>query len=295
MIMMEPFPDSVSESPLEQYSNLRFLLEEEIRSLLAGVESDPLRPALDHATSGGKRIRPMLTMIACAAVGGRAEQAVQAAVAVELLHASSLIHDDIMDKAAVRRSKSTVYRIFGSELAILAGDILVALAYRSLAKTDPRTLDQVLPCFTDGFVWTCEGQAADVSNVSDGGDQEHRLMVEKKTARLIETAAALGGLAGNAKQVQLKALRGFGLNIGMAYQAQDDLLDAVGSVEQTGKSVGLDGRNGRDSFASRSPEKIERFVEQYTERAYDNLDMLPDSPHRNSLRHLAESLVGRSK
>jgi len=281
--------------PLDEYRPLRSELNERINETVVSTDPPELRTALLHATSDGKRIRPMLTLISCAAVGGRPEEAMPAAAAVELLHASSLVHDDIMDRAEMRRSKLTVHALFGTERAILTGDLLIALAYRSLSQTDPAYLSDAVRCFTDGFIWTCEGQGMDVSGAEANGHRPQWATAEKKTARLIEAAAALGGIIGRAKQVQLQALRGFALSIGLAYQAQDDLLDATGSPEQTGKSVGLDRRNGRTTFASNDTGSVGMLVSDYTARAYSYLDMLPESRHRANLGLLAESLVGRVK
>jgi geranylgeranyl pyrophosphate synthase len=242
----------------------------------------------------------MLTLISTLAVGGKGEDSLDAAVAIELLHASSLVHDDIMDDSALRRGKPTVHAVFGRSMAILTGDMLLALAFRSIGRVGPPHTGRAVGLLTEAFAETCEGQAYDIADWGFRiGDREgdHALMVEKKTARLIETAATVGGLLGGAPDGQLEALRGFGHNIGMAYQAKDDLLDVIASEAETGKSAGVDQRNGRTTFASmvgQGEEDVREIVSRYTTRAFAFLAQLPQSNHRENLKTLAEALVGRS-
>ena len=165
-----------------------------ITESLGRIEQPALKEMLEHATSGGKRIRPLLTILSCAAVGGNGEDALPAAAALELLHASSLVHDDIMDNALLRRGKPAVHLKHGVPRAILAGDTLIALAYRLLGEA--RTLDPVgtLATFSNCFIALCEGQCADIESheglVTD--PSQHRWMVERKTARLAEACTRIG-------------------------------------------------------------------------------------------------------
>jgi geranylgeranyl pyrophosphate synthase len=290
----------VPAASLAEYQPYRAIIERRIYDSIAGTTPEMLRMALRHAASGGKRIRPMLTVISTLVVGGKAADALDAAVAVELVHASSLVHDDIMDASNLRRGKPTVHTLFGRSMAILAGDMLLALAFRSIGRVRPERTGRSFGILTEAFAETCEGQGVDIL---EGGTRKaergmHLLMVEKKTARLIEAAATLGGLLGGAPEGSLEALSGFGYNIGMAYQAKDDLLDVIATEAVTEKSVGVDRKNGRTTFATVAPggeQEVEGIVAGYTARAFAFLAQLPQTRHRENLKALAEALVGRSK
>jgi len=193
---------------------------------------DPVRAAL---SSGGKRVRPTLTALAA---GEAAEAAwLPAAAAVELLHAFTLVHDDIMDNAETRRGRPAIHIAFGLNAAILSGDAIVALATGALAQS-PNAGD-MLAEFSAGFRAVCEGQALDkeFEDRDDVSVKEYLTMVELKTARIFELAAALGAIANGGANIEI--LRRFAREIGIAFQLQDDLLDLTGG-ESFGKTIGGD-------------------------------------------------------
>ena len=256
---------------------------------------------MTHALAGGKRIRPLMTMMTCSAVGGWERDALDAGVAFELLHTASLIHDDIMDGSDKRRGQKTVHALMGLPAAILAGDALIALAFSVLQRAEYVRKAQIAEAFNAAFIALCEGQSDDMAFSRKDGVQDlaHRTMVEKKTARLLEAATRIGALIGTADARLSSAMADFGLNIGMAYQAHDDLLDVTGSEELLGKPVGMDARNGKKTFLTagkRGGDPVAyaaSVVRQYTQRACIALDVLNDSPALDSLRAIAGSLVGR--
>lgn len=272
-----------------------------LQETVAQVEPAGLRDVLAGAVAGGKRIRPVLTGLACAAAGGDEHLTVRAGAALELLHTSSLVHDDIMDRAETRRGTPTVVHTHGIAMAILAGDALVALAFRLIQSADHARKDEIQAVFTSAFLNLCEGQCADVCNaIGTPGEQcTHMWMVERKTARLIEACTKIGGLIAGAPAPHVQTLAQFGLSLGLAYQATDDLLDATGNEAETGKPVGIDARNGRATYLTLAypdrdgVEEIRGVIARYTADALRALDGLPPSDASARLRGLALHLLDR--
>lgn len=208
---------------------------------------DPIQYIL-HA--GGKRVRPTLTLLACEAVGGRAEQALDAAVAVEVLHSFTLVHDDIMDNADTRRGRLTIHKKWDHNVAILAGDQMIALAYRSLLSGALPSARDVMRVFTDAFIEVCEGQGLDkeFETRRDVTVREYMKMIDKKTAKVMSCAAAIGAIIGGGSDAEVRALRTYGSEIGRAFQLRDDLLDIVADSKLLGKAVGGDLREGKKTY-----------------------------------------------
>jgi geranylgeranyl diphosphate synthase type II len=173
-----------------------------------------------------------------------------AAVAIEILHNFTLVHDDVMDHAALRRSRPTVHAKWDENVAILAGDELVAYAYRSLLKSPPAVAGVILRVFTDAFIEVCEGQGFDKEFESrrDVTPGEYLRMIEKKTARVISAATQIGAIIGGGTARQIEALRAFGEQLGLAFQIQDDLLDVDGDERVFGKRIGGDIVEGKKTF-----------------------------------------------
>jgi geranylgeranyl diphosphate synthase type II len=197
---------------------------------------DPVRYVLE---GGGKRIRPILVILACKAVGGNEDDCLDAAVAVEILHNFTLVHDDIMDNDDLRRSRETVHKKWDEATAILAGDGLVALAYHYLLKTKTDEITEIANIFTTGIIDLCEGQALDkeFERRFDIDLNDYLLMIEKKTARLLMISSEIGAIIGGGNDKQREILREFSRQLGSAFQIQDDLLD----METTsGKTFGSD-------------------------------------------------------
>lgn len=197
---------------------------------------DPVRYVLE---GGGKRLRPILVMLAGKAVGGTEDDCIDAAVAVEILHNFTLVHDDIMDNDDLRRSRQTVHKKWDEATAILAGDGLVALAYHYLLKTKTSKITEIANIFTTGIIDLCEGQALDkeFERRFDIDLDQYMLMVEKKTARLLMISSEIGVIIGGGTKKQREFLSDFSRHLGNAFQIQDDLLD----METTsGKTFGSD-------------------------------------------------------
>lgn len=286
-----------------EYGTLRAAIDEAVAAAVSAVTPHELRAAVTHAVTGGKRVRPLLCTLMCRAVGGNAMDALEAASGIELLHASSLVHDDIMDASPTRRGRPTVDARYGTPAAVLAGDTLIALAFRAVRRAETASGRALLGIFTEAFLQVCEGQGLDLHPDPSGG-RLHRSMVEKKTAKLIEASAVIGATLGTTDARMVRRAGTFGRCIGMAFQAHDDLLDAVGDEEIMGKPSGLDRRNNRQTFLSlaysaeeptveRALDSARKTVAAYTGRACRFLDALPASDARDLLRDLAVALAGR--
>lgn len=200
--------------------------------------------------ASGKAIRPMLALLSAETVGGSANDAVPAAVAVELAHNFSLIHDDVMDGDATRRHRPTVWRVFGLGEAILAGDALLALAHEVLATVPLPASNTAVRWLATAMQSLVRGQQADLSfeRRTDVGLAECLAMAEDKTAALIETSCALGALFGGADPERVAQLREFGHQLGVVFQLVDDLLGVWGEPATTGKPAGSDLRSRKKSL-----------------------------------------------
>lgn len=200
--------------------------------------------------AGGKRIRPVLTMLANAAVGGNPQQVLSAGAAIEILHNFTLVHDDIMDKAPLRRGNQTVHVKWNESTAILTGDVMMGFAYRMLIQNCPtECLPSVLEAYTQGFIDVCEGQAYDLDfHHTMVTMPEYLDMIEKKTSRLLEMSVAVGGIIGGGTEAQIAALVEFARCIGIAFQIQDDLLDLTANQHEFGKTTGQDIVEGKKTY-----------------------------------------------
>jgi geranylgeranyl diphosphate synthase, type I len=223
-------------------------IDEEIERALTTIDPLKLLDASEHLTqAGGKKIRPNLVLLSCEAVGGRAEDALKTAAAIELIHTFSLIHDDIMDKDKMRRGVPSVHVLWGEPMAILAGDTLFSKAFETILKTKPDNVpsDRVistLKTVVDSCIKICEGQAYDIcfEGNFDVERKEYLNMIYKKTAALIAAATKAGAILGGGSPDEIDALAEYGKSIGMAFQIQDDYLDVASSENDIGKPVGSD-------------------------------------------------------
>lgn len=193
-------------------------------------------------TLGGKRIRPVLTLMACQLFSDDVKPALPAAYAIELFHNFSLVHDDIMDKSPLRRGKPSVHTKYDTNTAILSGDVTLVYAYHYLNQVDPSILPSALAIFNEVAIGVCEGQQLDVNfeTKTDVSISNYIRMIELKTSVLIDGAMRIGALVGGASAENAKLLGNFGRNMGIAFQMQDDFLDTFGKQASVGKRIGGD-------------------------------------------------------
>jgi geranylgeranyl diphosphate synthase type II len=206
--------------------------------------------------AGGKRIRPVLCLAACEAVGGKPVVAMPLACAVECIHTYSLIHDDLpsMDDDDLRRGKPTNHKVFGEGIAVLAGDALLTEAFAMVAKSNPPKRYPVRELVSDlamaaGSLRLIAGQVQDLENEERRASlEEVKTTHRNKTAALITTSIRLGAMAGNATSNELKRLTRYGQDLGVTFQVIDDILDATSTKEIMGKSVRADEKNNKSTF-----------------------------------------------
>ncbi len=197
--------------------------------------------------AGGKKLRPALTLITAEAVGGSRENALKAGSAIELIHTFSLIHDDIMDNDDMRRGMPSVHKVWGEDVAILAGDTLFSKAFEIIINSNsevitPVQINNTLSTVADACVKICEGQALDMEfeNRFDVSEDEYFEMIFKKTGALISASTKVGAIMGGADREVIDAMYEYGRLIGFAFQIQDDYLDLVSDEETLGKPIGSD-------------------------------------------------------
>ena len=224
----------------------RDALEASLKDFLGGYPAgtaDELYDPIHYLLSlGGKRIRPVLALAACEAEGGALDAAMPAAMAVELFHNFTLMHDDIMDEAPLRRGRPTVHIKWSENAAILSGDVMYTLALTALEGTPSDALADVLRMFNVTSKEVCEGQQSDMAfetrdNVTV---DEYVNMIRLKTSVLLAASAAMGARAAGASPERVEAWYRYGVNVGLAFQIQDDFLDTFGESGATGKQVGGD-------------------------------------------------------
>ena len=218
-----------------------------IKSALSKVKLDgkpvelylPISYTLDL---GGKRIRPVMVLMACEMFGGNIEKAVNPAIAIEIFHNFTLLHDDIMDNAPIRRGKESVFKKWNANVAILSGDTMFALAYKHLAKSDINVLHNVLEIFTKAAIEVCEGQQYDMNyeTIENITISEYIEMIRLKTSVLIAASLRTGAVIAGAEEKDVSNIYKFGEYVGLAFQLQDDMLDVYGNQDVFGKKVGGD-------------------------------------------------------
>jgi geranylgeranyl diphosphate synthase, type I len=229
-----------------------------IRSYLQGEPKELYQASAHYIASGGKRLRPFMTIKSCEMLGGNSKRAIPPAAAVEMIHNFSLVHDDIMDNDEMRHNIPTVHNYYGTPLAILSGDILFSKAFKLLVAEGRKVghsenaISEMVVRLSNACIYVCEGQAADVGMTSNRrfSSESHYIdMIGKKTAALFEVSCALGALSvADSDNKDVENLSSFGRNVGIAFQLIDDLIGIIGDPKLTGKSVGNDIREGKKTY-----------------------------------------------
>lgn len=225
---------------LSDYQNI---ITEEFSNLHIDKQPQNLYEPIDYILSlGGKRIRPVLTLMAADIFDGDHKKAIAAAKAVEMFHNFSLVHDDIMDDAPLRRGNETVHEKWDLNTGILSGDAMLILAYQYFENYEPKVFQALAKLFSKTALEVCEGQQYDVDfeTRDDVTIPEYLKMIEYKTAVLLGAAMKMGAIVAETTEENTNLIYNFGLNLGIAFQLQDDYLDAFGNPETFGKQVGGD-------------------------------------------------------
>jgi geranylgeranyl diphosphate synthase, type II len=245
------------ENPVELYEPIRYLM-----------------------ALGGKRMRPLMTLMATALFTDDWQKAVRPATAVEVFHNFTLMHDDIMDKAPIRRGKPTVHEKWNDNIAILSGDVMLVQAYELLMDVEDKSFKKALKRFNRTAAEVCEGQQLDMNfeNRTTVSEEEYLEMIKLKTSVLLGFALELGGIIGGASDKSCTLLYEIGLNIGLGFQLKDDLLDVYGDPEKFGKQVGGDIISNKKTFMlieaieKASGEAKESLDKWLTVKTFDNAE-----------------------
>lgn len=226
-------------------------IEEELKHLRFHGEPQSLYEPMNYMLNlGGKRIRPLLVILGYSLYENDTREAFGPALAIEMFHNFTLMHDDLMDGATLRRGQTTVHKKWNSSTAILSGDMMLIEAYELLAQVPQGVLHPVLRLFNDVARKVCEGQQWDMEfeQREDVSIPDYLHMIELKTATLLGGALQLGGLLARASLEDQQHLQHFGIHLGLAFQIKDDLLDAFGAEEAVGKKIGGDIAAGKKTF-----------------------------------------------
>ncbi|MFN3021101.1 polyprenyl synthetase family protein [Chryseobacterium sp. TY3] len=194
----------------------------------------PMNYIMSH---GGKRMRPIMVLMACDLFGGKLDDAIKPALAIEYFHNFTLIHDDIMDEAPLRRNKATIHTLYGLNVGILSGDNLLFKAYQYFLDLEPVLFKKCLKIFTDTGIVVCEGQQYDVNfeNMNDVSHDDYIQMITYKTGSLSAASLQIGALVAGANDDDAEAIYNFGKHLGIAFQIMDDYLDVYGNQAAVGK------------------------------------------------------------
>lgn len=231
---------------MQSVEQLQNLIEKEIairsQALVKNAPVELYLPIHYSLEMGGKRLRPVLLLLAYNLFADEVEKALPAAIAIEVFHNFTLLHDDIMDKAAVRRNRPTVHLKFSENSAILSGDAMAFQSYKYLVECESPKLVETISLFTQTAIEVCEGQQYDMDFETrlDVSAEEYLEMIRLKTAVLLAASLQAGALLGNADDQTSQQLYNFGIQLGLAFQLQDDLLDTFGNQLTFGKKIGGD-------------------------------------------------------
>ncbi|HTD65251.1 MAG TPA: farnesyl diphosphate synthase [Candidatus Limnocylindria bacterium] len=291
---------------LQRYLDARTIVVN--RALDKFLPKESAKPATIHRAmryslfAGGKRMRPALCLAAAEACGGKFEDALPLACAVECIHTYSLIHDDLpaMDNDDFRRGKPTNHKVFGEGIAVLAGDALLTQAFEITAKAKgwrsyPHQKLVLELAYASGSLQLIAGQVADLEGEGKKiSANELKYIHERKTSALLCCSARLGGMSANCSEAQLKALTDFGYNVGLAFQIIDDILDITQTTEQLGKTAGKDTKAQKATYPSIVGLETSRDIaRQLTDKAFAALRIFKGKA--KALEALADYLLRREK
>jgi len=262
---------------LEGLERRRDRIDERLETAIEDVETPVLRERLDELVSGGKRVRPLLTVLVCEAFEGDTDRALDYAAGVELVHTASLVVDDIVDEADTRRGAPAAWVAFGHGPAIVASDGLIGEAFALFADDD-----RAMRAVAEALVELGEGEATELVD-APASQAEYRTLARQKTGALFRAAAELGAIAADADPFATEALGQYAQRVGIAFQMRDDVLDATADADRLGKPAGRDAALDRPSIldvTDRSPAAVTDLARDEAAAAVDALaavDLAPET------------------
>lgn len=236
---------------MKKLNDLQAIISDEVKQLnFPEYPLDLYEPIKYILSLGGKRMRPALLLMACDLFGGDVSKAISPALAIEVFHNFTLMHDDIMDNAPLRRGKVTVHERWNKNVGILSGDVMLIEGYKLMMHVDQHLLRPILNIFNETAVGVCEGQQFDMEfeTRNDVGIDEYITMIRLKTAVVLGGALKIGALIGGASTADAALIHTFGEQLGIAFQLQDDILDVFGDPEKFGKQVGGDIMSNKKTY-----------------------------------------------
>lgn len=280
---------------MEYLERRRDRIETRLEAILDATEPATLRDQMEHVSlSGGKRVRPTVTVLVCDALDGEMDDAIDYAVGIELVHNASLVIDDIIDESELRRGTPAAWTEFGYGPAITASDGLIGEAF-ALFSSDERAMETV----ADSMVELGEGEATELV-AEPVNEAEYMDLARRKTGALFRAAAELGAIAADAESETVDAFGNYAERVGVAFQIRDDVLDATADTEQLGKPTGHDAEMERPSFVevtNLDPGEATERARAESDRALDALEnaAVADSEAKRYLQEFAEFVVERDR
>jgi len=259
------------------------MLEEGLKKVSLGSKPDTLYDPVKYILDiGGKRVRPVLALMACSSFDSNPNLALKAALSIELFHNFTLIHDDIMDSANTRRGKETVHKKWGINSGVLSGDVMLIMAYQLLENYDSKTYLELNKLLNKTAKQVCEGQQMDMdfelkSNVEF---EEYIKMIEFKTAVLLGCSLKMGAIIADASKEDQEFIYQYGINLGLAFQFQDDYLDTFGQQNKVGKKIGGDILENKKTvlfhmaIANSNKSQKEKILELYSSKENSSEDKI---------------------
>ena len=281
----------------------RNLIEKHIQTFSIPETPPQLYEPVRYVLSlGGKRIRPALVLLACDMFAGAVDSAMMPALAIEIFHNFTLLHDDIMDQSELRRGHPTVHIKYNENVAILSGDVMSILANRLMNQSPGVVLHTVQDIFTRTAMQVCEGQQYDMNfeEYLTVTEEEYLNMIELKTAVLIAASLKIGAILGGASEKDAEDLYVFGRNMGIAFQLQDDLLDTYGETDVIGKKRGTDIVDNKKTFLminaleKASPPEKESLCKWLSQKEFDpdeKISSVSEIYNKLDIRKLTESRI----
>ncbi|HTX43898.1 MAG TPA: polyprenyl synthetase family protein [Methanocella sp.] len=271
------------------------LIDGRLSMLSYAIEPSSLSEVVRYALAQkGKRIRSTVLTLACEAVGGDMDRAITPALAVEMLHNTSLVLDDIIDGSEIRRGKATLNNRWGNEMALIACDVMLSLAIREITRSELGLTKPMIECVSDSMLRLAEGEAMELEKHNFTVNDYYRI-ADKKTASLFSASAESGALVGNGDHRQIEALKSYGRHLGMAFQARDDILDFTSNTEHLGKPAFLDLKMNRPTLvmilATNDGLSRERMLSMDRQKLLDALVPYIDQAGSVAIKKAAEAKI----
>lgn len=283
---------------------VRTYIDKSIKKLVFNKEPKELYEPIRYVFgTGGKRLRPLMTLMACNLFDDNLDGALTPALGLEIFHNFTLLHDDIMDESDLRRNHPTVHKKWDQNVAILSGDVMAILAYEYITSCDVNVLPDVIKVFNTTARQVCEGQQFDMNfeKLNQVTVEEYLKMIEMKTSVLLAGCMQIGAIIGGAKKEDAELLYNFGRDIGMAFQVQDDLLDTYGDMEVFGKRIGGDIIANKKTFLlikalekadGKQNEILNNLINGLNNKPQEKIDAVKNIYNDLNIKNLTSDLAG---